>query len=227
MVKRSGVLAVLPALLAGAPVAAQAQADDNGLSDAMSAAQSQDYASVAAKAHAVVAKFDAQNSAPGTTYYCAHTQAETLVYAVPGKTGNKKVVVTGPDWCDAIFLEAYALSELKRPADAVPLLRRLTVLAPMRAHYRNELGYALQQTGNTDGALESYRISLSLAGSGSLVGADPHMEAAALRGIGFALVEKGDWDGGEKAYRDSQKIEPDSEIAKHELEYIANSRPKG
>lgn len=226
MAQNLRAIAALPLVLAVTPVAAQADEIDSGLAEASRTLEAGDFEGAAAKAHAVAARFDAQNSAAGTTYYCAHSQAETLVYAIPAKPGGQRIVVTGPDWCDALFLEAYALGELKRPAEAIKLLRRLTVLAPMRAQYRNELGYALEQVRDPDGALESYQVSRKLAAKDSPVGADPHMEAAALRGIGYALVEKGDLDGAEKAYRDSQKLEPDNPIARNELEYIAKQRPR-
>jgi Flp pilus assembly protein TadD len=47
------------------------------------------------------------------------------------------------------------------------------------------------------------------------------------RGRGFVLTELGRLDEAEAAYRESLKIEPDSERAKNELQYIARLKAGG
>lgn len=72
-------------------------------------------------------------------------------------------------------------------------------------------------------ALASYRAAIALA--------DTHPNAAyikplSLRGIGLVLVEMGDLDAAQQSYEASLELEPGNEIAKSELEYIAQLRTR-
>jgi hypothetical protein len=55
----------------------------------------------------------------------------------------------------------------------------------------------------------------------------PHDVAMALRGRGFVLSEMGELDRAKKAFEESLTFEPDNEIARNELEYIARLRKGG
>lgn len=51
--------------------------------------------------------------------------------------------------------------------------------------------------------------------------------AIARRGRGFVLIEMGDLDGAQRAFQASLEIEPDNEVALHELQYIEHLRSGG
>jgi tetratricopeptide (TPR) repeat protein len=51
--------------------------------------------------------------------------------------------------------------------------------------------------------------------------------AIARRGRGFVLIEMGDLDNAELAFKESLEIEPDNDIALHELQYIQHLREGG
>ncbi|WDF71095.1 tetratricopeptide repeat protein [Novosphingobium sp. KACC 22771] len=130
------------------------------------------------------------------------------------------VRVLDADLCDALYLRAFAFTELGRRADAVEALEQLTQLSPDYPRYFVELAYAYRASGDKAGAMETYRHAAELA---SAPGQQKY-RAAALRGIGNLLVDKGDLEGGEKAYRDSLSDDPQNKIALGELQYIARKR---
>lgn len=55
----------------------------------------------------------------------------------------------------------------------------------------------------------------------------PSRRAVALRGRGFQLIELNRLDEAERAFRDSLQIDPDNELALHEIGYIAHLRLGG
>ncbi|NOW46882.1 tetratricopeptide (TPR) repeat protein [Novosphingobium sp. SG751A] len=130
------------------------------------------------------------------------------------------VRVLDADLCDALYLRAFALTELGRRTDAVEALEQLTQLSPDYPRYFVELAYAYRASGDKAGAMETYRHAAELA---SAPGQQKY-RAAALRGIGNLLVDKGDLEGGEKAYRDSLSDDPQNKVALGELQYIARKR---
>jgi tetratricopeptide (TPR) repeat protein len=157
--------------------------------------------------------------------YCATGPAEILLYgALTGTTGQSATVL-GPQLCNALFIKAYALNELRRAPDGVATLEQLTALAPLHAHYFVELGYSYRMIGAPDKAMSAYRAALDNAEAPGVEDAKAD-RAAALRGIGYLLIDKNDLDGAVDAYRKSLEEDPSSAIAKSELEYIDGLRKK-
>lgn len=157
--------------------------------------------------------------------YCATSVAEGLLYAAQadGKKSNSTVFPTA--LCEALFIKAYALNELKREPEAVATLEQLTVLAPLHAHYFVELGYAYRMVGAPDKAMTAYRMAFDSSKTPGLDDAKAD-RAAALRGIGYLLIDKNDLDGAADSYRKSLEEDPSSAIAKSELDYIDGLRKK-
>lgn len=139
--------------------------------------------------------------------------------------GGFKVSVEN-DWCDALLLKGYALNELKRPTEAEQALKTLVGHAPDNAQYLIEYAYTVRVNGDPERALALYKkaetASSKLADRASIA----HWRAAALRGQGYSYTDLERWDDATKAYRNSQKYEPRSEIAQHELRYIDEHRPR-
>lgn len=126
--------------------------------------------------------------------------------------------------CDALFMRAFALTELGRRADAIEALQQLTQLAPDNLRYRVELAFAYRSAGYKDQALAVYGQAAQDALKPELREGNQRYRAAALRGVGFILADKGDWDGAEQAYRTSLVEDPASKLAAKELQYIARKK---
>jgi len=79
--------------------------------------------------------------------------------------------------------------------------------------------------------VHSGRLSEALALYNQITEINAHVSArdlaVARRGRGFVLIEKGDLDGAELAFRSSLEIDPDNDVALHELQYIEHLRQGG
>jgi tetratricopeptide (TPR) repeat protein len=133
-------------------------------------------------------------------------------------------VLLDGETCNALYLRAFALTELGRRYDAIEALQQLTALSPSYPRYMVELAYAYRANGDNDAALATYSKAAAMAALPANRDANKRYRAAALRGIGYLLVEKGDLVGGENAYRESLRDDPESKIAANELNYIARKK---
>jgi tetratricopeptide (TPR) repeat protein len=160
-------------------------------------------------------------------WFCSHSAMEMLLYSAIGKDVKKPVTVLGGDACDALFLRAYALVNLKRLPEARAQLQALTNLAPQYSHYAVEYAFAVRAGGDLDEAMKVYQTAerLSVSPFASAQAKSDH--ASALRGIGFIQTEQGDLDGAEESYKASLKDEPRNPVAKNELVYIRQLRAGG
>ncbi|RYF06584.1 MAG: tetratricopeptide repeat protein [Oxalobacteraceae bacterium] len=137
--------------------------------------------------------------------------------------GNFSVSVEN-DWCDAMLVKGYALSELKRPEEAEQVLKALVRHDPNNPNYLIEYAYTVRVNGGLTHSLDLYKQAERIASRFSDKASGPHWRAAALRGQGFALTDLQRWDDAKKAYERSFKYEPVNEIAQHELQYIEQHR---
>lgn len=229
-----GVAAAVSALVAGYPALAADAAGTTSLAAAAAvansaAAQSQTLqgtvtqnamdlmrsgraADALALLEPVAARFAAQARGPGAHAYCAHDAASG---------GPKGARVVDAQTCDALYLRAFAFTELGRRADAVEALEQLTALSPDYPRYLVELAYAYRAGGDKAKAMATYSHAAELAARPQTREANRRYHAAALRGIGYLLVDQGDLAGAEKAYRASLIDDPDNKIATSELAMIA------
>ena len=136
-----------------------------------------------------------------------------------------QITVTN-DWCDAMFVKGYALIELKRPAEAAQVLETLVGHDPNNPNYLAEYAVALRSTGQLDSALKMYQRAGKAASRLDNKQAADHWRAVALRGEGYVYIELQRWDDAVKAYKRSQKYEPNDEIARSELKFIEENRPR-
>lgn len=158
--------------------------------------------------------------------FCATDMTEAILYAGMAASAKKDGTVLSGAVCEAMYYKAFALVELGKKDEAISTLERLTSLAPMHAQYFVELGFAYRASGLLDKAEAAYQQAKSASEMAGDKGAGKLSRAAALRGIGYILIEKGDLKGAEKAYRDSLKDDPDSQVAKSELDFIKSKQPK-
>ena len=215
-----GLALLCTAAAPASPNAAQAVAQAAAL------VQQQQPAQALALLEPVIAGFDPQitEAEASGMAFCATSAMESLLYSSIAAGAKKSGKVFSADLCTALFLKGFALAELDRKAEALTTLEALTRLAPMHAHYWVELGAAYRAAGQLDAAHKAYQQAID-----NVQWVEDHtsatlMRAAARRGIGYVLIEKGDLDGAEAAYRASLKDDPDSAIAKSELDYIKSKR---
>lgn len=139
--------------------------------------------------------------------------------------GNVIVSVEN-DWCEAMLIRAYALNELKRSAEAEQVLSTLVGHSPANPQYLVEYAYTVRLNGRLDQSLSLYKEAEGVSAKLSNRARAAHWRAVALRGQGYAYIEMKRWDDATKAYERSFKYEPDNEIARNELLYIKQNRPR-
>ena len=142
------------------------------------------------------------------------------------KEAKNIVVSVENDWCDAMLLKGYALTELKRYPEAAQTLEILVRHDPNNAQYLIEYAFAVRSSGETARALALYQKAEGLAARSLDKQAGAHFRAAALRGQGYAYIDLQRWDDAAKAYRKSLKYEPESELARNELKFVEDHRPQ-
>jgi uncharacterized protein (TIGR03032 family) len=99
---------------------------------------------------------------------------------------------------DTLLAAAITAQRQGRVAQAVMLLRQASEASPDSAEVRNQLGNALQEVRDRDGALAAYRQAIAL---------DP-AHAIAHRNLGHLLVGQGQTDAGIAELSESQEISP-------------------
>ena len=129
------------------------------------------------------------------------------------------------DWCEAMLVNGYALNELKRPVEAEQVLEALVRHDQGNPQYLIEYAYTVRVNGKVERSLDLYKKAEKLAAKLRARESADHWRAVALRGQGFAYSELQRWDEAVKAYQRSLKYEPDSELARNELQYIEQNRP--
>lgn len=215
------ILGVLLALAAPANLDDAEAKQIEGANALMKAGKAADAAMIA---QAVADRYETRYRAEKRVIFCSPTPIEMIHYL--GKSAGTKtaaIAVSGT-WCEALFLVAYALIEQKRYAEATPLLQRAIAMAPLHAHYLNELGYIYQAQRDFIASLATY--DLALAATVELEMPTDIEVARAQRGRGYALIELSRWDEAEAAHRAALKIEPDNPISLGELKFIAEQRGK-
>ncbi len=199
-------------------------------------------------ADAVIAGY-AKRYPPGRTrWYSASSEAEAARYraidAVARDPAYDRAEALVNVWGEAHHVKAYALVEQALQghspktvksasnlptldpdlaARAVDTLAAGLVLQPYHVRMRNELGYLEQSAGQSERALETFRLA-ELAAQDPTDAEGRASLTRAMRGVGFALIELDRLDEAEAKFRAVLRIDPDDEKAKHELSYIEGVR---
>jgi tetratricopeptide (TPR) repeat protein len=176
----------------------------------------QKYAEAEAIVDEVLAHFEKLMSNAGATYLC-FANREELNHYLKQNPDSKKVIWL--DWAfgEALHKKAFLAAGRKQWDAALKLLQREIGYRPFAADPHTERGYVLNALGKRKEALQSYRLGLELS---ERFASSRHQMAVALRGIGWTLVELGDLEGARKSYERSLEIDPQSKVAKAELEFI-------
>lgn len=170
---------------------------------------------------------------PARAYCDAQQRPERRIVSVADAAEYEMYMASRGDdapveWIDiacpaAYHLTGYLHAGARRMPEALAWLERAIAIAPYYPDPVNERGFIQGQQGRLQEALASYRAAIALA--------DAYPNAAyikpmSLRGIGWVLVEMGDLDAAQQAYETSLELEPGNQLAKSELEYIAQLRAR-
>jgi predicted Zn-dependent protease len=121
----------------------------------------------------------------------------------------------------AWFLLAHIAVEERRLQDALFCIDQGLALEPDHPVLWSEKGLVLNTLKRPGEALECYRRAATMRGW-----APVSQVARALRGQGAALIDLNRFDDAEKAFRKSLDLDPESEVARKELDYISQVRDR-
>lgn len=178
----------------------------------------------------VIAAFESMQARSAT--FCSENQKQTLALLLTAASDHNegkssapggKTVVVNEAFCIALFLKGYVMVDMGRNAEAETFLRRAHEGEPLNAHFLNEYAEWYKMAGQWQRAHDLFAEALDKA-SYADDESQPKYRARALRGMGYTEIELGKLDDAEKHMPESQKYDPDSNAAKHELEYIARLR---
>lgn len=167
--------------------------------------------------------------------YCDSLQRPGLTLVSVGENGEYDRYMrerggdTPVEWVDMVCPSAYKTSAfllIEQGADLTAALSRLAKAAELAPYWPDphvERGFILAHTGQLQEGMASYQRAIALAEEHPSSASD---KAIAYRGLGYVLVELQNWEAAEAAYRKSLELEPDSEVALHELEFIRTNRPQ-
>ena len=119
----------------------------------------------------------------------------------------------------AYYYLGYLWFELGNFETALNFIDQGLNLDPTNPVLHNEKAQALVGLKRLPEALQIYEQIISFTGF-----VTHHNKAVALRGKGFIMIEMGNLSEAENAFYQSQKFEPDSELAIKELKYIQQLR---
>ena len=157
--------------------------------------------------------------------FCADGAEEAILAMGVAQAAGKDAIVIDSGWCFALWAKGYALVDLHRVAEALPYLERAVAMMPFNAQYLCELGYAYGTLGNWEKALATFTSAVQYAEQ-LPAGVRTVILGRALRGEGFSLIELGRWDEAEAKFKKALALDPNDEMAKNELAYIAEKRPR-
>jgi uncharacterized protein (TIGR03032 family) len=123
---------------------------------------------------------------------------EEEIWVVPPERDGSGPLAVSDQTVTSWVSSALAAQREARAADAVALLRQAAAARPGAAEILNHLGNALQDTGDQDGALDTYRRAAAL---------DPDF-APALQNLGYVLISRGRTDEGLEHLRQAQRADP-------------------
>ena len=158
----------------------------------------------------------------GRSVYRGDSMEDCVGFAThQGQRGPKDFLCAGNPFPTAAFYLGSYYNELGRPADALTVLDKGLTAAPDSPLLITERDAALIGLGRIAEILPAADRGLQIAHLA------PQDRARLLRNRGYALTELHRLDEAEQAYRDSLALEPDNDLAKNELTYLARLKAGG
>lgn len=160
---------------------------------------------------------------------CVNSPGEAIIILAEltllSEGSEEGATALGPNWCLAIFGKGFALIDVNRSDEALPFLVQAVTMAPLEAHYLNELAEWHKTDRNWQESYDLFSQAFDLSENG-LAGTEPLIAARSLRGMGFNMIELGDLNRAKELMLQSQELDPDSRAVRVELEYIASLQAK-
>jgi tetratricopeptide (TPR) repeat protein len=143
-------------------------------------------------------------------------QEEFLAFVTRHREEYKTPIVwIGPSYSKMWWQLAVVNGEQERFDEALECLTRALALEPDHPRLWVEKGFLLNRLGRHEAALEGYRTAATIRGW-----TPQFLVARSLRGQGSALIDLERFEDARHAYRKSLELDPESGIARQELEYI-------
>jgi tetratricopeptide (TPR) repeat protein len=166
-----------------------------------------------------------EGAGTASTPYCAH-RGDTLGSALGAAARKENATFYPMALCDAHFLKAFALIDMGRGDLAESELQQAIALDPLEAHYVNEYAELYKSRREWQKSYDLFARAWGIVDKGRR-GPDATIAARALRGMGYNKIEMMQFGEAETLFRQSQDYEPDSEVARSELQYIARKKAIG
>ncbi|MEK7863991.1 MAG: tetratricopeptide repeat protein, partial [Chloroflexota bacterium] len=177
--------------------------------------QSKDLALAIEKFDRIITDYDDTYGHRSDKLFLSFLSREEFLAFVKGQPPpEREVVWLHPYYSQAHYYKGYALVQLERTPEACAEIQRAIDLNPMHGPFYLELAYIHARQRDFDRALQLYNNALERdyfpAKSAT---------AAAYRGIGYIYIESGMLSEAVRMYEKSLELEPESSIARQELDY--------
>lgn len=177
----------------------------------------------------IIAAYELRYKDEKSRLYTGRTWVEKLLYLLQAANAKEEpkrgAIIVSQAWSDAWYLKAYALVELRRPAEARSALEAALALAPRNSQYLGELGTVYLGQRDWPQALKMFEQAESAAREFSPPEVKNKELSRAWRGIAYVYVEQGRWDDAEKTYLQCLELDSNDRRAQAELNYVRTQRP--
>jgi tetratricopeptide (TPR) repeat protein len=146
-------------------------------------------------------------------------QEEFSAYVSTHRAKTKRPIWwRGPSYSKMWWQLAIVYSEEGQAENAIAAIESGLAIEPEHPRLWVEKGFLLNRLTQHQAALESYETAVSIRDW-----APNSLRARALRGLGSALIDLERLEDAQRAYLRSLELDPECELAKRELEYIARA----
>jgi tetratricopeptide (TPR) repeat protein len=185
--------------------------------------QSKELAGAIQKFDRIIGDYDSTYRSRGDKLYLSFLSLEEFLAFVKGEPApEREVVWLHPYYSQAHYYKGYALVQLEKTREAIAEIQRAIELNPMHGPFYLELAYIHARQRDFDRALSLYQKALECD-----FFPQKSATAAAYRGIGYIYIESNMLAEAVRMYERSLELEPDSTIAKQEIDYIGTLRRLG
>lgn len=185
--------------------------------------QSKDLASAIQKFDRIISDYDDTYGHRTDKLFLSFLSLEEFLAFVKGQPPpEREVVWLHPYYSQAHYYKGYALVQLEHTREAIAEIQRAIDLNPMHGPFYLELAYIHARRRDFDLALQLYNNALERD-----YFPQKSATAAAYRGIGYIYIEGGMLQEAVRMYERSLELEPESGIARQELDYINTLRRLG
>lgn len=185
--------------------------------------QSKELSSAIQRFDRIIGDYDTTYRSRGDKLYLSFLSLEEFLAFVKGEPPpEREVVWLHPYYSQAHYYKGYALVQLEKTREAIHEIQRAIELNPMHGPFYLELAYIHARQRDFDRALSLYQNALDRD-----FFPQKSATAAAYRGIGYIYIESNMLAEAVRMYERSLELEPESSIARQEIDYIGTLRRLG